>query len=379
MGKDMEVKEILQQARATENSWLQSREPSWKSNPFEIKEIKDRRLFAGYEDQLKQLLLYVDKKKSVLVTGSIGIGKTTFLKFALEGLPENEFKHVYIEKAPDSMKDFFGDILESLTGTKPTNETVTNLFKSVVVKIVDFVNDGKKFIVVIDELGDAKTDVMRWIRTLYDASGISIITCGPPETHDLMVAKHFPLADRISNKIFLNGFSKDEVYDFINKRIRYACSESDFYGGKQGMCSNDRTVDCVGCLNPFTPDAIDELFSISDGTPRSLLKICDDAIQDAVRKGKNKIDIEDIIALLKSESKTLYETLTEMQKKLVILLHKEHLNSKTISEYLDAPIGSVLNQLNELLDKKAILRSGMPRNYEYKLTPALHRYLQRGI
>ena len=187
------------------------------------------------------------------------------------------------------------------------------------------------------------------------------------------------VADRISNQIFLDGFKKDDVYDFINKRIRFVCTESDFNKGKQGLCSNKKSTNCSNCLNPFTADAIDELFSISGGSPRRLLNLCNGAVNEAMLNDNHKIDIDNIINLIKSESRSLFETLTEMQKRLVNLLKKGPSSSKAIADSLHYPIGSILNQLNELIEKGAILRSGTPRNYEYKLTPELERYLQKGI
>jgi general secretion pathway protein A len=373
------IEEILEQVRDEDDNWLKSRNPPWKENPFEITDLKHKELFTGYNEQLRQFLQYVLKKKSILVTGNIGIGKTTILNFVLKGLPEKEFKSIYMPKAPSSMKNFFSEIIESITRKKPKDDTVASLYKIAIDEIRKLTNKGMKVVIVIDELGDATIDAMQWIRTLHDMGEVSIIASGPPETRKLVETKYFPLADRIPNTIFLDGFNKEDCYSFINKRIRYACTESDLNDGKQGLCSNKKSTNCNNCLNPFTVDAIDELFSISGGAPRSLLKLCNDAINNAMRNNSDIIDIENVIDLIKSESKSVYETLTDLQKRIINLLKSGPKSSTKISESLNSPTGSILNQLNELMEKETVLRSGTPRNYEYKLPPELQRYLEKGI
>lgn len=375
-----EVKELLEEVRSGENDWLKNRNPPWKTNPFDIKDIRnDRKLFAGYNEQMKQFLICVDKGQSALLTGNVGIGKTTFLKYVLNGLPTDEFKYVFIPKAPSSIKTFFADIFEFLTKKRPENSDVTTIYKMVVDEIAKFVGSGMKFIVVIDELGEAHTDVLYWIRSFHDTCGLSIIASGPPETRKLLENKHFPLADRISNQIYLDGFDKEDVYEFINKRIRFACIESDFNNGKQGLCSNKKKTNCNGCLNPFTADAIDELYSFSGGAPRKLLEITNKTVNNAMINGIDIIDLDNVISTLVSESKSLYDNLTEMQKKIINMLKNGSAASKVIAESLDYPIGSILNQLKELMDKGAILRSGSKRNYEFKLPPDLERYLRKAV
>jgi type II secretory pathway predicted ATPase ExeA len=373
------IEAILDQVRDAGNRWLQNRKPSWKENPFEIKDLKHRELFIGYEKELKQFLQCVDKKESTLVSGNIGNGKTTILNYVLDGLPKDQFKSNFLPKAPNSMKNFFSEIIESITRKEPKSDTVESLYKMAINEIRELTNSGMKVVIVIDELGDASKDALEWIRTLHDVGEVSIIASGPPETRKLLETKHFPLADRIPNTIFLDGFDKMDCIKFINKRIRYVCTESDLNGGEQGLCSYKKSINCNNCLSPFTADAIDELFSISGGTPRSLLKLCNDAINTAMRDNLDKIDLENIIDLIKFESKSIYETLTDLQKKIVNLLKKGPASSTRISDSLHSPTGSILNQLNELMEKGPVLRSGTARNYEYKLSPEMERYLEKGV
>ena len=119
------------------------------------------------------------EKKSTLVTGNIGIGKTTILNFVLKGLPENEFKSIYLPKAPSSMKNFFSDIIESITRGKPKDGTVQSLYTIAVDEIRKLTSKEMKVVIVIDELGDASIDAMQWIRSLHDMGEVSIIASGP--------------------------------------------------------------------------------------------------------------------------------------------------------------------------------------------------------
>lgn len=373
------VESILAQVRSSDNTWLKNRNPSWKENPFEIKDLEHREFFTGYEQELRQFLQCIDKKKSTLVSGNIGIGKTTMLNYVLRGLPKDEFKSIFMPKAPSSMKNFFSEIIESITRKKSKNDTVDSLYKMAIDKIRELTSREIKVVIVIDELGDASKEALKWIRTLHDMVEVSIIASGPPETRKLLETKHFPLADRIPNTIYLEGFNMIDCNNFINKRIRFACTESDLNNGKQGLCSNMKSANCNNCLSPFTADAIDQLFSISGGAPRSLLKLCNDAINTAMRNDLDIIDLDNIIDLIKFESKSVYETLTDLQKKIINLLKKGPASSTTISDSLHSPTGSILNQLNELMEKGPVLRSGTARNYEYKLSREMERYLEKGV
>ena len=43
------IEEILEQVRDEDDNWLQRRNPPWKENPFEIKNLEHRELFTGYK------------------------------------------------------------------------------------------------------------------------------------------------------------------------------------------------------------------------------------------------------------------------------------------------------------------------------------------
>ncbi len=216
--------------------------------------------------------------------------------------------------------------------------------------------------------------------TQIDSADFTLIASGPPETLDLIKGKHFPLADRITKNVQLNGFSKQEVHDFINRRVRFACTQSDFNQGTGGVCSFSEAGDCSLCISPFTLDAIDEFYSISGGTPRQLLKLCDSLLQDAVIEDRHTIDLDDVMKYHKEKNRAVFDKLTELQKRIVRYLFKERqANSKQISTETGSPVNSTLNQLNDLMLLNVVERSGRVRGYEYRLTPEMRRYLQKGV
>ena len=72
--------------------------------------------------------------------------------------------------------------------------------------------------------------------------------------------------------------------------------------------------------------------------------------------------------------------MTGLQKSIVGYLFKEgQAHSKLIADEVGSPVNSTLNQLNDLMLLKVIERSGKPRGYEYRLTPEMRRYLQKGV
>ena len=368
---------ILREIRNSDQRWFHEHQPQWKYNPFAGTEMKDSRMFTGYRAELKRFISYVDRGESTFITGPVGIGKSSFIKHATGILPPEEFRSIYIERPPKGIKDVFHAILQ--TFDRDVNDASLGLLRTVVSTLTEF-NAKVKTILILDELGDSGIDVLKWLRTLFDSAELTPIISGPSETLGVINQKHFPLADRVFKTILLGGFNKEETYEFVNRRIRSVCIESDFNGGKTtGICSGEKG-NCTLCYSPFTADTIDELYSTSGGNPRLLLQLSGLVMDYALANRIHKLQLDDVIRVVKSRNQALYGNLTPSQKEIIqVLLKKGPATSVLIADSTKSSVGSTLNQLNELVERNIVLRSGTTRSFEYTLTPEMQRYLQKGV
>lgn len=233
----------------------------WSSNPFTLTISPD--LMVGYPEQTKALLSHIHNfHKFALVTGHTGSGKTTLLLWLkTQTQAYKKFIPYYIPKSPRSEKEFLV-LIRSLI--KPNvldrilyrNLSFFNLSKFIKRKI-----KKKHLVLFIDEAHESSLDVLEWIRTVTDSiPNMSVIFAGLPAFENFIESKLPTLAMRITTKVFLNSLTRTETEDLIRRRI-------DKVGGDG--------------LKPFSIEAVDEIFKITGGFPREVIKLCDKLVHEA--------------------------------------------------------------------------------------------------
>jgi type II secretory pathway predicted ATPase ExeA len=243
----------------------------WKEDPFTLK--IDPALFTGYDEQVAAAKRHIENKhKIALLTGATGSGKTTFLK-RLES-NNHGLSKLYISKPPQKPEEFvqiFTDIyglgfFDRLLGKTPTLWTLPSYVNKKL--------NGTQLLFLIDEAHETSRDVLEWLRVLVDQiENVSLIVAGLPALESNIKSTLETFDQRITTRITLTALSESETKDLIAKRIAAA--------GGTG-------------ITPFTDTAISAIYQRTGGFPREVLKLADKLVSDAIEKGQDSVDAQNL-------------------------------------------------------------------------------------
>ncbi|MCK4635017.1 MAG: AAA family ATPase [Candidatus Aenigmarchaeota archaeon] len=299
-------------------NWLN--QLKWKENPFTLK--IDPSLFVGYEDQLKKLISHIrEGHKVALVTGSTGSGKTTLLKLMETDL-DRDYDVLYISKPPrkEDLKDIFLSkykipFLQRLFGVKVgLHDLHVHLNKKL---------GQKKLLMLLDETHEADIEVLKWLRTISDqVDNMQIVLAGLSTVEDMLRNNLETLRSRIMTHIELINLKREDSRELISKRIKSV-------GGEDTA--------------PFTEKCVNEIYGLTGGFPREILKICNKLVQKAIEE--NKLEIDSVNLYLKSESSTEEQEKEEPKESVEIMLKKDFMNDLS---YKQRKIIHLLDENKEL-------------------------------
>jgi type II secretory pathway predicted ATPase ExeA len=230
----------------------------WKNNPFAL--TVNPALFTGYSSQVKSIMEKLGTRSGhILVYGDKGVGKTTLLRWLVDNLKQ-ENHAVYVARPPLNFDDLIRLVVSALKGSSRKKYSLY--------EVEDLVKKAKKPVVLlIDEAHEVTAEIEQQMRSLGDIERVNLVLAGLPETREKIKKDSPPLFDRIILEVSIEHLSLEETQDMIKKRIEDA-------GGQD--------------VKPFTNDAINNIFKMSRGRPRMILKVCDWVIADAI---KNNLEV----------------------------------------------------------------------------------------
>jgi len=235
----------------------------WKHNPFTLDVIPT--LFTGYSAQVESILDKLSTRSGhILVYGDKGVGKTTLLRWLSDNLKKDNHA-IYVARPPIKFEDLINQVVVELKGKGQKG-------KYSLYEVEDLVKKAKKPVVLlIDEAHEVSAEIEQQMRSLGDIHGVNLILAGLPETKEKIKRDSPPLYDRMVLETYIEHLSPEETRDMIKKRIEDA-------GGQD--------------VKPFTNDAIGNIFKMSKGRPRMILKVCDWVIADAIKNNLETIGAE---------------------------------------------------------------------------------------
>ena len=248
-----------------------------KENPFNLSP-EPRYLFLSQQhlDALNCLIYGIKEKKGfVLISGGIGLGKTTICRSLLSSLDDSVETALIFNTAISDL-----DLLETVLGEygiaiKSKSKTKKNYIDALNDFLLQNFATGKTAVLLIDEAQNLSHLVLEQIRMLSNLETeseklIQIILIGQPELADtLMLPALRQLNERITVRYELKPLSLLEVREYIQHRLIVA----------QGP----------GSLK-FTSGAFNLIYKFSEGIPRRINALCDRALLIAYTKNTSKID-----------------------------------------------------------------------------------------
>ncbi len=247
-----------------------------KEHPFS-NVVDNRFYFKGtqHSEALVRLKYAIDTKKGLaVVIGDIGAGKTTLARRLLEELDENIYEVVLLVVTHSAVSaEWLLKKLAMQLGVTDVKEEKVELLSQIYKRLFELGEQGKVPVIIIDEVQMLKSkEIMEEFRGLLnmempEGKMVNFIFIGMPEL-DSVLALDEPLKQRVAIRVKLKSFSEEETKEYIVHRMHIAGSPK----------------------NPFTEDAMPAIYRYSNGVPRLINTICDNALLNGLLFKTNVID-----------------------------------------------------------------------------------------
>jgi general secretion pathway protein A len=208
-----------------------------------------------------------------VITGEIGCGKTTLVRYLLRRLDDHVTTCV-ISNTPRTQDGLLSWLLMSLN--QPFEGSHPALFKQFQRFLHDQFARGRRTILIVDEAQNLGIEALEELRMLSNVNTdkqqfLQIILVGQPQLKDLLRAPQLlQFAQRVSSDFHLRPLNANEVGEYIDFRLRAVDSHSDL----------------------FTDDACRIIANTSNGIPRTINILCDTALVYGFAAGAEKITAE---------------------------------------------------------------------------------------
>jgi general secretion pathway protein A len=218
-----------------------------------------------------------------VITGEIGCGKTTLVRYLLRRLDE----HVtvcLISNTPRSQHGLLQWVMMSLN--QPFEGSYLALFKQFQRFLYDQYSKGRRTILIVDEAQNLGLEALEELRMLSNVNTdkqqfLQIILIGQPQLKDMLRAPQLiQFAQRVSSDFHLRPLNIHEVSDYIDFRLRAVGSRSQL----------------------FTDDACKIIADTSRGIPRTINILCDTALVYGFAAGAERITAELVNTVIENKA-----------------------------------------------------------------------------
>ena len=227
----------------------------------------------SYNEVLASLYYGLENAKGLIVlTGEVGTGKTTALRWILRRL-DSSVLAAYVFNPRLSIDEFYHHVTQMLNIKDWTNKA--ELLQVMGKVLEERHRRGLRTVLIIDEAHELSDYVLEEIRLLMNfesdnAKHLQIVLTGQPELREKLNQPNLrQLKQRVALRCKMHALPNvDEVERYITERLLIGGSDQP---------------------NIFTPGAIDFIFQCSEGIPRQINNICDNAMLAAYAAGEQII------------------------------------------------------------------------------------------
>jgi type II secretory pathway predicted ATPase ExeA len=212
----------------------------------------------------------------ILLTGEIGSGKTTLIRYMLKTIAVDIIPAVVFNTSVSS-DQLIGQVLQKF-GIEPVDDNKAKNLELLSQFLQQIHAQNKRALLIIDEAQNITNDALEEIRMLSNIQSddqllLQIFLVGQPE---LKARFKNPALAQFSQRIAVNyhleALTRQETLIYILFRMGKA-------GGKR---------------NPFTTKAMNMIYQASNGIPRTINLLCDSALVYGFADEMEKIDTQNL-------------------------------------------------------------------------------------
>ncbi len=249
-----------------------------KEQPFNIS-VDDRFYFNSQQHAraMMKLRYAVEERKGLAVlVGETGTGKTTLARKVLEELEESEYEAaLLVVMHPSVTAEWVLRKVVSQMGVPNPSQDRNDLIGQLYGRLMEIHDSGKKSVVLIDEAQMLqRREIMEELRGILNiepdgAKLITFVLFGLSDL-DLALASYKPLQQCVAIRCLLQSLSGEMIQQYIQSRLEVA-------GSTRGL---------------FTVDALAQISKHSNGIPRLINTICDNALLEGFLTKQPLIGVE---------------------------------------------------------------------------------------
>lgn len=248
-------------------------------NPFGISPRLDFLYKSrAFEEGMSHLVYGLENNEAiVMITGAIGTGKTMAVQSFMSRLGDR-YRSALITNTSVDGRELLKLILDDLECPQPAQADKSDLLIAFKQVLIAAGKQGKRIIVVIDEAQNLSRAVLEEVRLLTnlgqgEEQPVQIILVGQPE---LEAAVNRPdleqLRQRIRVHCRLAPLTRGELGEYVDHRVQVA-------GGNPGL---------------FGRPVLDSIYKRSNGVPRVVNTLCEQALLAAYVAGRNHVEPADL-------------------------------------------------------------------------------------
>ncbi|HXY48710.1 MAG TPA: AAA family ATPase [Terriglobales bacterium] len=255
--------------------WLQAQSVyktyfNLRRNPFEITPDPYFLCRTERHNETLAMLYYgvTQHKGFVVMTGDMGTGKTLLVHCLIEILNTQRIPYAYVFNTRLSPLGFLQYVVGDL-GLSSSAKDKSRLLLDLGSYLVACHQKGLTTVLVVDEAHHLSSEVLEEIRLLTNLETaqqklLQIVLAGQPELEQkLELPQLRQLKQRITVRSRLAPLNRQETKAYIEHRLELASAERQTYA-------------------LFSPEAIDRVYLYSQGVPRVINTLCENALITAV-------------------------------------------------------------------------------------------------
>ncbi|HOC89074.1 MAG TPA: AAA family ATPase [bacterium] len=240
---------------------------------------------AVHQEALDRIMTSVASRRGInAIIGEPGLGKSMLIRTLLKGF-NDKVRFAWVFNTTMNSRELLRYICRDF-GFTPKGEDLGDLLIELYTFLIREYEQGRFTLLIIDEAQNLKPEVLEEIRQLSNLETASqkllqVILSGQPQLDRYLNDPALvQLKQRISLKATLHRLNETDTAAYIRHRLKVAGAR------KQEI---------------FTAAALQVIFEVSDGIPRLINQVCDNALMAAAAQKVKQIDAALILDLVQED------------------------------------------------------------------------------